>query len=540
MQNRQRVLVLVFAALSAGGIAGCVNNTYYDYGPDGGVGDDSRSDGSATRLESGLKSDGARCDSTQPPSAAPCVISDAHGVFVAPRAEGGSDEASGTMAAPFATIGYAISHAGGKRVYVCGATYNEQIAVDRLLDGTQVYGGLACPTSAGRASADGGAAWSYSGALAQVASTGAGYALDVESLVTGAVFQDFEFTAQSAPSGTPGASSIAVMVNASTGVSFTRVNVTAGSGVAGVTAQPVPTTAGGPGTNWCAAAQQVGAVASGDNGGPGGVCSCLVASADSSNGGQGGGEDGDGSPGLSVPSLADAGGGEPGIAQGAICASVGSGGGGASGAAGLAAGASMVGSLSSAGWSAATGSSGGGGNPGQGGGGAGGNNLGGGAGGGAGGCGGNGGAGGSGGGASIAIAIIRSKVAFASMNLSTQPGGAGGDGAAGEAGQVGGISEGAVGECRGGSGGAGAGGSGGGGGAGGPSVGIAWTGTSTLTIDGTVATTLMTLPGPSSFTSGNGGTGGTGGSGGAAIAGGNPGLVGTMGPMGSSNAVVGF
>jgi len=207
------------------------------------------------------KADTSTCDPMDAPKAAPCSITDAIGVFVAPTANGGSDTTgAGTMSAPFATVGHAIMSAGTKRVYVCGATYPEQVTVTTNVS---VYGGLACPLSAGSTAGTGGVpAWSYTGTLASIVPTAPGYALDVE-VVTSATFEDMGFIAQAADPTTPGASSIAVMLNQSTGVQLVRVKASAGAGAAGAAA-------GAASSNWCAATGQGGTVGTGTAGGSGG------------------------------------------------------------------------------------------------------------------------------------------------------------------------------------------------------------------------------------------------------------------------------
>jgi hypothetical protein len=511
-------------------------------GPDGGVGDGGSDGTTGTDAAdaSDAHGDTSTCDGTQPPRAAPCVISETFGVFVAPSASGGSDANSGTRVSPYLTIGHAIASASGKRVYACGATYAESVSVT---SGVSVYGGLACPASPGSDAGTGGVgSWSYVGAsaLAQVSPSATGFALDVES-ASGAHFEDMGFTAQDAPAGTPGGSSIAVMVNASTGVSFTRVSATAGKGVTG--ASPTAVVPGGAGDNWCSTTGQAGGPGTASQGGPSGACVCAIVAGDSSHGGGGGSTDTVGGAGKASPSAAGPGGGTgaPGPASPGASCTVAPGGLGENGAPSTGGLAGATGALGSTGWAPASGGAGGAGNPGQGGGGGGGyDNLGGG-GGGAGGCGGSGGGGGGGGGASVGIAVVASTVTLSSMTLATASGGAGGAGAEGEAGQAGG-SGGLESGCIGGSGGKGAGGSGGGGGAGGPSVGIAVTGaTPSVTIDGASAMPpVSSLASPSMFTSGGGGALGGGGTPGTAATGGNAGSAGLPGSAGSSDAVVAF
>src|SRR5579872_2417940 len=57
------------------------------------------------------RADGATCNPTEEPASEPCLVADAYGVFVS---NAGSDANDGSMAHPFATIGHALTHAGGK------------------------------------------------------------------------------------------------------------------------------------------------------------------------------------------------------------------------------------------------------------------------------------------------------------------------------------------------------------------------------------------------------------------------------------------
>jgi hypothetical protein len=498
------------------------------------------------------------CNAARTPVENPCVISDAYGVFVAPAASGGSDSTGdGTRTRPFATLGTGLTKAAAaiKRLYACGATYPEALSVGAALDGVQVYGGLECPVAADGGVADAGTVdsatgpWSYTGKAATVAPLTTGLALDIESLTAGAHFEDMVFVAQAADPSHAGESSIAVMVHASSGVSFVRGGATAGKGSTGVAGAA-------PATNWCSTAMQQGTGSSGPPGGSGGVCVCPIFG--SSTGGVGGnasatvsspaeaGADGGAAP-LPTPIVPPYdGAGAVGFLPGPPEQGCGRGDLGANGSAQAGGAMGAVGTLSSAGWQPALAGAASPADPGQGGGGGGGDlpAAGGGGGGGAGGCGGNGGAGGGGGGASFAISIVSSAVDLRAVTLRTGSGGPGGAGAAGEAGQRGALGGGGA-ECGGGFGGAGGGGSGGGGGAGGPSVGAVWTGTTAPTIDGLSATaTLMSLAGPSTFSGGSSSMGGVGGAGAAAITSseepGSAGNPGNDGPAGASAAVQGF
>lgn len=238
---------------------------------DGGV------DGAA---ESGTKDaaadamgDSGSCNGAAAPSAEPCVIAEAYGVFVAPAAHGGSDASGdGSRAHPYATIGHGIASAKGKRVYACAATYAEQLTVSTNVDGIGIYGGLACPATADAgATGDAHAAatpWTYTGIHAAVAPATVGYALQVTQLAAGAHFEDMSFVALPANASGGTASSIGVMISASTGVSFTRVAAGAGAGLAG-------TNGAVPASNACKTT-----LAGGSNTlttpGTGGTCTCPI------------------------------------------------------------------------------------------------------------------------------------------------------------------------------------------------------------------------------------------------------------------------
>jgi hypothetical protein len=482
-----------------------------DAGIDGG-------DGSAG-IDSGDSGDGASCDPTQPPSASPCVIAEAYGVFVAPS---GSDaNGDGSRAAPFATIGHGIAAASARsvRVYVCGATgvrYDEHV---RLTDGSSVYGGLACPTGAATD-------WTYTGSPAEVAPT-AGVALSAVALLSMTRVVDMAFTAgpvatdADAGAGAAGAS-IAAFLSSSSNLALTRVSFTSGAGGAGAQGigvsnygQPMAM-AGNSAMN---ASQMAPAI----------LCSCDDMT--SSTGGQGGTQGAyDGVSGSSMPSVSDP------VANGGVGQTTGCQGApstqpGADGA--LGAGAPMptsFGTLTASGWipsppvAAATN-----GHPGQGGGGAGfdltcaaaGGGAAGGGGGACGGCGGAAGTNGGAGGASFALVVYDSSVVLDGCTIVAGNGGEGGGGGDGQAGQPGGgVGPGAC--CDGTAGGNGGGGGGGAGGAGGPAFGIAFSGTAPDTSNTTITH----------------GVGGKGGIGGSASAG--PPRAGGSGPEGPSGAAMPF
>jgi hypothetical protein len=420
----------------------------------------------------GDASEGFTCDPTKSPHDEPCVVDDAYGVFVAPPANGGDDAlGDGTKGTPYATIGKALAGLRGKsRVYICGATYAEQLTISTA---ASLYGGLACPGQDARAP------WSYVGidSLARVPSPASDWALKIDGIGTPIAIEDVDFTASNAygqdTSGN-GKSSIAALVNAST-VTFRRCALTAGSGDHGndgITGSnfPIDTVTASDGSS-----------NDGETGGSGGSIDCTNGT--SSTGGSGGngspdgsaaGGDGEANPMPATTSPLDGLGGSGGSV---ICRQ------GDPGASGLGCdggnAAASHGTLTANGWTPSAGGNGSAGNPGQGGGGGGGKSgpLLGGTGGGAGGCGGAGGTGGGGGGASVALACIASTVTLDACVLATSTGGNGGKGGDGQTGQGGGTPRAqATFACTGGLGGNGAGGCGGAGGTGGTSACVVYTG----------------------------------------------------------------
>src|SRR5215831_1446486 len=87
------------------------------------------------------------CTPGADPTENPCLVDEAHGVFVSPTGNDTSGE--GTRLAPFKTIakGIAQGTSKGKNVYVCAAaTYDERLALDSNAGGTKLYGGFDCGT----------------------------------------------------------------------------------------------------------------------------------------------------------------------------------------------------------------------------------------------------------------------------------------------------------------------------------------------------------------------------------------------------------
>jgi uncharacterized membrane protein YgcG len=507
-----------------------VGNSALDGGLEAAVGDaapDDRVEAEVgnSALDGGLEAEVAppACDPTKSPHDEPCVVDTAFGIFASPA---GSDTDPGSKSAPVRTIGRAMdmAKAAGKRVYVCAGSYPEQLVVGSSRDGVNVYGALDCAT------------WSYGAAnKVRVAPALSGYALEIQSLQTGATFEDLEFDAQDAPYGAPGASSVAVFVSSSQRVQFDHVVMLAGKGNDGA---PAGSTSA---TNWFgtppAYAELNGNNAEDAGGAPSKPCTCADQS--QTSGGAGGGPMNIPSPGAGTPAYSDAGAG----AGGTNALSCATGGTGQNGNEAPVPTPNMSsasrGSCSPSGCVPGTGSVGDNGKPGQGGGGGGNGPLstGSGGGGACGGCGGAGGKGGQGGGASIALLSFQSSTALADCTLTATAAGNGGAGGAAEAGQAGGImgGYGNLGGCAGGAGGAGAGGNGGQGGPGGPSLGIGYVG-APPTVDGVVFPQATVVSGISVGATGSGGATGLGGAS-AANSTGPAGAMGAPGQAGLGAAV---
>ncbi len=481
------------------------------------------------------------CDPSLEPKDDPCVLVEAYGVFVDSRAAvaggvpDGATASDGSRLHPYPTIGEAIVHlATKKRIYVCNGAYGEQV---RLSSTVSLFGGLSC------GAADGGSAWAYVGASAQVTAPLPTYALTVtgrggsdagpdaagRALADGGplvevTIEDMAFTAPRAS--IAGASSIAAFVDSAT-VHLARVALSAGPGADGLAgadgdANPNYTGAAPPGS-----AQVLG---TGTNArivvapGTGGTSTCLRYGA--SAGGDGGlGCGSNGTPGTSTPPEPATLAGRDGDPRGTILADGGvvvvddPGADGVANLGGVPADPQAYGTLSAAGWVPSVGGDGQHGNPGQGG--AGGSDpdmsvcpgppSGGGGGGGAGGCGGAGGAGGGGGGGSIALLALSATIDLREVALSTASSGRGGPGGAGQDGQPGALGGDntlidsemlLLAHGRGAAGGNGAGGSGGAGGTGGVSIGVLYKDSTVVLLDS------QTLLAADIGTAGPGGTAG--------------------------------
>ncbi|MFT3769632.1 MAG: PGRS family protein [Minicystis sp.] len=422
-------------------------------------------------------------------------VANACGVFVSSSL--GDDANVGTKDKPLKTLGAALTKAKGKPVYACGESFSEAVAIG---ESAMLYGALDCTKG-----------WAYDASKkTQLSADADAIPLTVTKATTSAEVLDFAITAADAMK--DGGSSIAVLV-AQAAVSFTRCDVTAGSGKAGLSGAPYQMPAqvgsdGNPGNAACSANSIIGADSVANACGNGDSISGIGGTGTTNSGGAG-------SPGEPQGSM-NGGAGENATMA---CTAGTKGDDGSPGSAGT--GATGIGTLSASGYTGASSGNGGIGKPGQGGGGGGGAKGGGGAGmcpagttggasggsGGAGGCGGLGGHGGMPGGASIALVSLDATLSFASVTLKAGSGGAGGDGGAGQLGGDGGKL-GAGGKakptypnlndaCAGGPGGKGGDGGKGGGGLGGHALGIAATGKA-LAMTGVV------------FTKGTAGTGGKG------------------------------
>ncbi len=392
------------------------------------------------------------CDLTKDPKDSLACVDDSVGIFV--DATNGKDTNAGTKLAPMQTIGAALGKTNTQhaRLYICEGTYGEDLTLDTSHDGMSLYGGWKC------------ADWSYSGTKPVVGKTNQASKLD--SLVKGTTIEDL--TIQSADATNPGDSSIAMFVNASSGIKVIRVNLTAGSG-----------SNGGSGTTlgYAFPAQSAlnGNNASGNI--PGMLQTTTCPAGDTTTGGAGGASGFSGDSG--TPSYLD--GGAGGV-LGQPCSGAGGGGGGALGPNGTDGPSPLnVGTLNASGWLPVSGTAGQAGKCGQGGGGGQGSGNMAGGGGGGGGCGGIGGGAGGAGGASVALAALGSAVNIQQSVLTATTAGNGGNGSAGQGGESfsgfgGSPGNGAFPGCQGGPGGVGGTGGAGSGGVGGVSAGVIWKG----------------------------------------------------------------
>jgi hypothetical protein len=393
---------------------------------------------------------GGGCDSSKPASQGGCAVDDTDGFFVSIN---GADTNPGTKVAPFKTIGAGIVAASASakqpNVYVCVGAFPENLVIKSAAAGVALHGGFDCTS------------WVQANGLTQVAPTWIAnatqpqYVLRVDA--TAALVEGMTLMAPNAAD--PGASSVAVFVSASPGMTVRRSTIVSGNGSTGAdAAQPTPIGANSAGTS-----------TSDGTAPPAKICNC---STDSTTGGSGGGfvDAGFVPPGNGLPVInGDMDAGHAGTTTSPP---------GVDGANGLkgkdATSAASLGVLTSNGWLPSSGIAGATGGTAQGGGGAWGDpgsNVSGGSGG-CGGCGGTGGPGGAGGGGSIGVAALSATLRIQSSTIRAGNAGNGGNGALGQIGQVGGIGGKNL-APGGGMGGTGGGGGSGGGGAGGVSIAIA-------------------------------------------------------------------
>ncbi|HET9955642.1 MAG TPA: hypothetical protein VFQ61_14105 [Polyangiaceae bacterium] len=431
------------------------------------------------------------CDTQASPSAAPCLVDERYGVFVAP--EGDDELGDGSRSAPFGSLQHALEVAvrvQRSRVFACATAgaFEEALAVDEALDGAALYGGFSCDD------------WSRVEQRTRVESPES-WGARSEGLRRGFTAEDIEWVAadaaQSTAEGTA-ESSVALWVLESKGIVLRRVRLQAGAGGDGAPGEagqsgrdgaPAPDALSGQDADCSEAAptSQIGgewpaeAVACGSSGGAGGQA-FKSAVADGNRGS-------DGVPRTHVTPANEhnAGDGATEVAQNAGSGRQGSNGDrGEPGAA-----AEELGIFTLEGYEPASGVPGTPGYAGQGGGGGGaskgdGSCLGAsGGGGGMGGCGGNPGTGGGGGGASIAVLSWNSSIRIESCELRAGDGGTGGEGGSagpgglGSAGAAGGLGDTVAGIGDGGQGGKGGHGGAGGpgsGGSGGPSLALVFKG----------------------------------------------------------------
>ncbi|MFT3765692.1 MAG: PGRS family protein [Minicystis sp.] len=457
------------------------------------------SGGMASTSSTGTGGTGGSTPASCIPSENTTAVDDTCGVFVSSTL--GDDTNAGTKDKPVKTITAALAKTNGMRVYACGESFTEAVT---LSADAVIYGGVDCT-----------AGWTYSAAK-KTQLTADPDVVPLTITTSGTKVDVYDLAISAANASKDGGSSIGVLVAQAT-ATFTRCDITAGNGKAGLPGAPyqgsaMSGTIGNKGNDACTASTVL----------PGDAVTNACAGGDSVSGPGGIGSQATGGPG---------GVGQPGATQnggtgeaGGGCGSGGLGDNGVNGLPGK--GAEGLGSLSAGGFTGELGVDGKPGAPGQGGGGGGGAKGGTGTGkctdgtkaggasggsGGSGGCGGAGGKGGNGGGSSIALASINGTLLFTGVTLKVGAGGTGGMGGPGQGGGNGGD-PGPAGKakptytslndaCPGGKGGQGGLGGQGGGGRGGHALGIAFTGKAPPASDAT--TWKVSTPG----TPGAGGTG---------------------------------
>ena len=199
------------------------------------------------------------------------AVADTCGVFVSSSL--GDDGNVGSKSAPLKTIAAAIAVAKGKPVYACGELFDQETVA--IAEDATLYGALDCANG-----------WAYDASKkTRLAPTVDAIPRSISNATTNAELYDFAIT--SADAMQDGGSSIAVLV-AQASVSFTRCDVTAGSGkagAAGAALAKVTTPASAKGTDggddpMCDNASVIA-------GGPGGTNTCDGMTTNGGNGGKG-------------------------------------------------------------------------------------------------------------------------------------------------------------------------------------------------------------------------------------------------------------
>ena len=188
--------------------------------------------------DAGLGGDGAlvNCDPTANGVGVLSTVNVACGLWVSSSKGHDSDDpnvADGTPNSPYATISFTLSklNANQSYIYACIDGFAETVTVN-LPQSVTLQGGLNC-------NAD----WVYTATQTPLTADADAIPLTVASMVTGVRIRDFAITAAAAVQS--GGSSIAVVVNDSASVTFTRCGLTAGT--AAPSASTVRRTASQPG-----------------------------------------------------------------------------------------------------------------------------------------------------------------------------------------------------------------------------------------------------------------------------------------------------
>ncbi|HVY26972.1 MAG TPA: hypothetical protein VHB79_10485 [Polyangiaceae bacterium] len=156
---------------------------------------------------------------------AECWTTNELGVFVSSE-HGNDTNGDGTKENPFATLKKGIATAAGKNVYVClGDTideYDEQLVIDKSMDGLRIYGGFSCED------------WSYDAERKPlVHPSSKAIALRVLGVTKGVKIESMRFQAADASGSGLDASSYGAFITDSKNVVLKGVTLTAGAGMKG-------------------------------------------------------------------------------------------------------------------------------------------------------------------------------------------------------------------------------------------------------------------------------------------------------------------